>query len=319
MKLVVQIPCLNEALALPEVLGDVPRRIPGVSEVEILVIDDGSTDGTADVARAHGADHVLRHPQNRGLAAAFAHGLERALELGADIIVNTDGDHQYRGDDIPRLIAPILAKSADMVIGDRQINTLRHFSRVKKWLQRTGSLVVRWASRTSVPDATSGFRALSREAALRLEVFSSYTYTLETVIQAGRNGLTVVSVPIQAKEVRRKSRLIQTTPNYVARSAVTILRVFLMYEALRVFLVLGSFPFFAGLILLGRFLYFYAIGDGTGHIQSLIMAAILVVLGFLTFLLGLLGDLIAKNRHLSEEANYRLKKAEFGRPSQDDV
>jgi glycosyltransferase involved in cell wall biosynthesis len=311
-KLVVQIPCLNEAQSLPEVLADVPRTIDGVTTVEVLVIDDGSTDGTSDVARAAGADHVLRHSQNRGLAAAFAHGLERALELGADVIVNTDGDHQYQGGDIPRLIAPILAGSADMVIGDRQIEKLRHFSRIKKWLQRTGSLVVRWASRTSVPDATSGFRALSREAAMRLEVFSSYTYTLETLIQAGRKGLTVVSVPIEANEVRRKSRLIGTMPNYVGRSAVTILRVFLMYEALRIFLVLGSIPLAGGFVLLGRFLYYYAMGDGTGHIQSLILASILVVLGFLTCLLGLLGDLIAKNRHLSEETNYRLKKAEFG-------
>jgi hypothetical protein len=173
--------------------------------------------------------------------------------------------------------------------------------------------VVRWASRTTVPDATSGFRALSREAALRLEIFSSYTYTLETLIQAGRKGLAVVSVPIRVNEVRRKSRLIQTVPTYVARSAVTILRVFLMYEALRIFLIVGALPLAAGLLLLGRFVYFYAIGDGTGHIQSLILASILVVLGFLTFLLGLLGDLIAKNRHLSEETNYRLKKAEFGR------
>jgi glycosyltransferase involved in cell wall biosynthesis len=319
MKLIVQIPCLNEAQILPHVLADVPRRIDGISSVEVLVIDDGSTDGTADVARAHGADHVVRHSQNRGLAAAFAHGLETALELGADIIVNTDGDHQYQGGDIPRLIAPILAGSADMVVGDRQVETLRHFSRLKKWLQRTGSLVVRWASRTTVPDATSGFRALSREAALRLEIFSSYTYTLETLIQAGRKGLTVASVPIQANEVRRTSRLIQTMPTYVARSAVTILRVFLMYEALRIFLILGSFPFAVGLVLLGRFLYFYAIGDGTGHIQSLILASILVVLGFLTFLLGLLGDLIAKNRHLSEDTNYRLKKAEFGRSLRHDA
>lgn len=319
MKLIVQIPCLNEAQILPEVVADVPRTIDGVTKVEVLVIDDGSTDGTSDIARAAGADHVLRHSRNRGLAAAFAHGLERALELGADVIVNTDGDHQYQGGDIPRLIAPILAGSADMVVGDRQIDTLRHFSRSKKWLQRTGSQVVRWVSRTSVPDATSGFRALSREAALRLEIFSSYTYTLETLIQAGRKGLTVVSVPIHANEVRRRSRLIGTTPNYVARSAATILRVFLMYEALRIFLILGSIPLFGGVVLLGRFLYYYLIGDGTGHVQSLILASILIVLGFLTCFLGLLGDLIAKNRHLSEEANYRLKKAEFGRSRARDV
>jgi len=313
MKLIIQVPCLNEAQNLPEVLADLPRTIPGIDLIETLVVDDGSEDGTAEVARAHGADHVLRLARHRGLAAAFARGLQRALELGADIIVNTDGDHQYRGSDIPRLVQPILEGRADMVVGDRQVDTIRHFSRSKKWLQKVGSLVVRWASQTGVPDAASGFRALSREAALRLEVFSTYTYTLETIIQAGRQGLGVVSVPVGTNEIRRRSRLIRSVPGYVMRSAVTILRVFLMYEALRVFLILGSLPLLAGLLLLLRFAYFYAVGDGTGHIQSLILASILVVLGFLTFLLGLLGDLIARNRHLSEETNYRLKKAEYGR------
>jgi glycosyltransferase involved in cell wall biosynthesis len=295
------------------VLADLPKHIPGVDSIETLVVDDGSTDGTADTARALGANHVIRLPQHRGLAAAFARGLQAALELGADIIVNTDGDHQYRGEDVPRLIQPILDGTADMVVGDRQVHTVRHFSLWKKWLQKTGSLVVRWASRTGVPDATSGFRALSREAALRLEVFSTYTYTLETIIQAGRKGLTVVSVPVRTNEIRRRSRLIRSVPGYVLRSAVTILRVFLMYEALRVFVILGTLPFLAGSLLLVRFLYFYSIGDGDGHIQSLILASILVVLGFQTFLLGLLGDLIAKNRHLSEETNYRLKNAEYGK------
>jgi glycosyltransferase involved in cell wall biosynthesis len=294
-------------------VADLPRAIPGVDSVELVVIDDGSTDGTADVAKAHGVDHVIRLSQNRGLAAAFSRGVQAALELGADIIVNTDGDHQYRGEDVPRLIQPILDGTADMVVGDRQVQTVRHFSLWKKWLQKTGSLVVRWASRTGVPDATSGFRALSREAALRMEIFSTYTYTLETIIQAGRKGLTVVSVPVRTNEIRRRSRLIRSVPGYVLRSAVTILRVFLMYEALRVFLILGTLPFLAGLSLLVRFLYFYSIGDGDGHIQSLILASILVVLGFQTFLLGLLGDLIAKNRQLSEETNYRLKQLRLGR------
>jgi glycosyltransferase involved in cell wall biosynthesis len=313
VKLVIQIPCLNEAQNLPDVLADLPRSIPGVESVEILVIDDGSTDGTSEVALTHGADHVIRHSHTRGLAAAFAHGLQAALELDADIIVNTDGDHQYRGEDILRLVRPIVEGRADMVVGDRRIDTIRHFSPMKKWLQKVGSLVVRWASRTTVPDATSGFRALSRETAMRLEIFSSYTYTLETIIQAGRKGLTVESVPVQTNEIRRPSRLIRSVPGYVLRSAVTILRVFLMYESLRVFLLLGTLPFLAGVLLLCRFLYFYAIGDGAGHIQSLILASILVVLGFLTFLLGLLGDLIAKNRHLSEETNYRLKRLQSGR------
>jgi glycosyltransferase involved in cell wall biosynthesis len=313
MKLVIQIPCLNEALNLPAVLADLPKHISGVDSIEVLVVDDGSTDGTADLARSLGANHVVRLPRHRGLAAAFARGVQKALELGADIIVNTDGDHQYRGEDVPRLIQPILDGTADLVVGDRQVQTVRHFSLWKKWLQKTGSLVVRWASGTGVPDATSGFRALSREAALRLEIFSTYTYTLETIIQAGRKGLTVVSVPVRTNEIRRRSRLIRSVPGYVLRSAVTILRVFLMYEALRVFLILGTLPFLAGLLLLVRFLYFYSIGDGDGHIQSLILASILVVLGFQTFLLGLLGDLIAKNRHLSEETNYRLKQLRHGR------
>ena len=313
MKVVIQIPCLNEALNLPAVIDDLPRGIPGVDSIEVLVIDDGSTDGTAEVARVNGADHVVRLPTSRGLAAAFARGLHASLERGADIIVNTDGDHQYRGKDLPLLLQPILDGVADMVVGDRQVDTIRHFSPLKKWLQKTGSLVVRWASRTRIPDATSGFRAFSRETALRLEVFSTYTYTLETIIQAGRKGLTVVSVPVGTNDIRRRSRLIKSVPLYVLRSAVTITRVFLMYESLRVFVLLGTIPFLAGCFLLARFLYFYAIGDGTGHIQSLILASILVVLGFQTFLLGLLGDLIAKNRHLSEETNYRLKKTEFGR------
>lgn len=313
MKVVIQVPCFNEAEHLGAVLDDLPRSMPGADTVTVLVIDDGSTDGTSDVARAHGADPVIRHPRNRGLAAAFAHGLQAALELGADVVVNTDGDHQYRGDDVLRLVQPILDGRADMVVGDRQVDTIPHFSRVKKWLQKTGSLVVRWASRTSVPDATSGFRAFSREAALRLEIFSTYTYTLETLIQAGRKGLTVMSVPVTTNPILRRSRLVRSVPGYVLRSAVTILRVFLMYEALRVFLILGAIPFIGGLLLLARFLYFYLIGDGTGHVQSLIVAAILVVLGFQTFLLGLLGDLIAKNRHLNEETNYRLKRMTFSK------
>jgi glycosyltransferase involved in cell wall biosynthesis len=313
MRLIIQIPCLNEAATLPEVLADLPREIAGVDQIQVVVIDDGSDDGTAQVAREHGVDHVIRFPEHRGLAAAFARGLQAGLELDADVIVNTDGDHQYRGSDISRLVQPILEGRADLVVGDRQVDKIPHFSWWKKRLQRLGSMVVRWASRTRLPDATSGFRAMSREAALRLEIFSTYTYTLETIIQAGRKGLTVVSVPIETNTIRRKSRLITSVPGYIVRSAVTILRVFLMYESLRVFFLLGMVPFLAALLLLGRFLYFYAIGDGAGHVQSLILASILVVVGFLTFLLGLLGDLIARNRHLGEDINYRLKKAEFGR------
>jgi glycosyltransferase involved in cell wall biosynthesis len=312
MKLVIQIPCFNEAETLPEVFRDLPRSVAGFEQVEILVIDDGSTDGTDAVARQLGADHVLRLPTNRGLATAFARGLQASLGMEADVIVNTDGDHQYRGGDIPSLVQPILNGSADMVVGDRRVETIPHFSILKKALQKLGSWVVRWASRTGVPDATSGFRALSREAAMHLVVFSSYTYTLETIIQAGRQGLAVAWVPVTTNPVKRSSRLIQSLPLYIARSAMTILRIFLMYEALPVFLLLGSAPFLAGLLLVGRFAYFYLQGDGAGHIQSLIIATLLIVLAVQTFLLGFLADLVAKNRHLAEEINYQLKKRDAG-------
>jgi glycosyltransferase involved in cell wall biosynthesis len=313
VKLIIQIPCFNEARTLPDVLRDLPKTVPGFDSVEVLIIDDGSTDGTADLARGQGADHVIRLPENRGLATAFGRGLQECLRRGADVIVNTDGDNQYRAEDIPKLIQPILEGKADMVVGDRQIETIRHFSALKKRLQKMGSWVVRWASGTGVPDATSGFRALSREAAMQLVVFSSYTYTLETIIQAGRKGLVVASVPVGTNPQKRESRLIRSLPIYLLQSAITILRIFIMYEALRVFLTLGTLPFLAGLVLMARFFYYYLIGDGAGHIQSLIIAAILIVLGVQTFLLGLLADLIARNRHLSEETNYRLKKIEFER------
>ena len=313
MKLIIQIPCYNEAETLPLTIRDLPRQVEGFDEVEFLIIDDGSTDGTADEARDLGVDHVIVLPRNRGLAHAFATGLETALELGADVIVNTDGDNQYSGGCVAELVAPILAGRADMVIGDRQVRTVPHFSRMKKLLQRFGSWVVRWTSGTGVPDATSGFRALTRDAALRLVVFSSYTYTLETIIQAGKKGLAVTSVPVKTNEKLRESRLIQSIPRYVARSAITILRIFIMYEALTVFLSIGALLFGAGMLLSIRYLYFFLIGEGRGHVQSLILASILLVLGFQTFLLGILGDLIAKNRQLVEDANYRVKKMDLER------
>ena len=312
-KLIIQIPCYNEADTLPATIADLPRTIDGVDEVEILVIDDGSTDGTADLAEELGVNHVVSLPHNRGLAYAFAQGLLACLERGADIIVNTDGDNQYPGRYVGDLVQPILSGSADMVVGDRQIDTVEHFTWLKKRLQKFGSWVVRWASKTSLPDATSGFRAFSREAAMQLVIFSSYTYTLETIIQAGRKGLNVTSIPITTNEQLRESRLIRSQSDYISRSATTILRIFLMYDALRVFFILGAIPLVVGVFLLIRFGYFYVTGDGSGHVQSLIVASIAILLSFQTFLLGLLADLIAKNRHLSEEINYRLKRLETDR------
>jgi glycosyltransferase involved in cell wall biosynthesis len=312
MKLVIQIPCFNEANTLPGTLDDLPKELAGIDSIEVLVIDDGSTDHTATVAADHGVDHIIRLPENRGLAKAFALGLENSLRLGADLIVNTDADNQYPGQSIGALIEPILQGRAEMVIGDRQIDIIHHFSRMKKLLQKIGSWVVRWASGTSVPDTTSGFRAFTPQAAMQLNVFSSYTYTLETIIQAGKKGIVIKSVPIQANPTPRKSRLIDSTAKYILRSAATIVRIFLMYEALRVFLTLSIIPLTLGFILIGRFGYFYAIGEGSGHIQSLIVATIMVMLGFLTILIGLIGDLIAKNRRLSEDIRFQLRRMELG-------
>jgi glycosyltransferase involved in cell wall biosynthesis len=307
-KLIIQIPCYNEADTLPQTISDLPREISGIDDVEFLVIDDGSTDRTIEIARELGVEHIIRLPQNQGLAVAFARGLEASLQMGADVIVNTDGDNQYRGDCVRDLVKPILKGDADMVVGDRQINTIQHFSASKKVLQKLGSWIVRWASKTEVPDATSGFRAFSKETALRLSIYSEYTYTLETIIQAGKKGISITSVPVETNEVLRESRLIHSTFQYVIRSAITITRIFLMYEALRVFLGLSVLPLLGGFFLLGRFGYYFLIGDGQGHIQSLIIATILMVLGFVTILVGLLGDLIARNRRLNEEINYRIKK-----------
>ena len=311
MKLVIQIPCFNEAKTLGRTVEDLPRHLSGFNSVELLVIDDGSTDGTAELARGLGVEHVISLPRNRGLAAAFATGLNRALELGADVILNTDGDHQYRGASIPALVEPILRGEADMVIGDRQVRGIAHFSVTKKLLQRLGSWAVRWVSGTEVIDATSGFRALSREAALRLTVFSTYTYTLDTIIQAGKKGLTVVSVPVETNERLRESRLIRSIPRYVVRSAVTILRIFLMYEPLRVFTILSLIPGLLGGILLLRYLYFFSIGEGSGHIQSVVAGAALGILAFQVFLLGLLSDIIARNRRLIEDATLMVRRISY--------
>jgi len=313
MKLIIQIPCYNEKDTLPFTLADLPRQVEGFDSIEWLVVDDGSTDGTPEVARSLGVDHIVSLPHNRGLARAFAAGLDASLRLGADVIVNTDGDNQYRGAGVADLVVPILRGEAEIVVGDRRTASIPHFSPMKKWLQRLGSRVVSWTAGIDVPDATSGFRAMSREAALRTNVFGTYTYTLETIIQAGKKGIPIVSVPVETNPMLRESRLIRSIPRYVSRSASMILRIFLMYEPLRSFFLLGSILLLLGSALVVRFLYFFALGEGQGHVQSLLLASILIVISFLVYLLGLLGDLVARNRHLSEEILYRLRRQELGR------
>lgn len=308
MRLIVQIPCLNEATTLPQTIPNIPRRLDGVEQIELLVIDDGSTDGTADVARSLGVEHVVRNRGRRGLARTFMVGLDEALRLGADIIVNIDADNQYPGDRIGHLIEPILAGRADMVIGDRQVSRVPHFSAPKKFLQRLGSAVVRKLSGTDVRDATSGFRALSRDAALRLIVLSRRTYTLETIIQAGREGMSVANVPIDTNPPLRESRLIGSVPEYVAHSGATALRTFAMYAPLRLFISVGGVFGLAGLALCVRFLYFYFSGQGQGHVQSLILAAILLLVGFHFFMVGVLADLVRFNRLLLGELLYRARR-----------
>ncbi|MDH7487710.1 MAG: glycosyltransferase family 2 protein [Anaerolineae bacterium] len=311
MKLIIQIPCWNEEDALPLTLADLPRQIAGVDEVEILVIDDGSIDRTVEVAQEAGVDHVVRLREHRGLAAAFAAGLDVSLRLGADIIVNTDADHQYRGRDIERLIQPILTGQADMVVGDRQTDSIPYFSWGKKLLQRIGSWVVRQVSGTHVPDATSGFRAYSREAALALNVISDYTYTLETIIQAGAKGIALAHVPITVNRPIRKSRLVRSILDYCCRSAATILRIYTMYKPLWIFSIFGSVVLMASLALAIRYLYFLFLGEGTGHIQSVVLAGVLLVLGVQMLLIGLVADLVSINRCLNEEVLLRVKKLEL--------
>ncbi len=300
MKLVIQIPCYNEEQTLPGTIADLPTAIDGIDSIELLVIDDGSTDNTASVARELGAV-VIRHPHNRGLAAAFSSGLNAALKMGADIIVNTDADNQYPGQAIPQLIRPILAGKADFVIGARPIADHPHFSSVKKLLQQIGSAVVRLVSATTIPDAPSGFRAFSREAASRLNIFSSYTYTLETIIQGGLKNMRIVSVPISVNSDTRKSRLVRSIPSYIVKSVLTIGKIVLLYRSFRFFLLIGLLLFGAGTVLGIRFILFWLGGEGSGHVQSLILAAIFMITGVQTMLIGVVTDLIASNRKLLEE------------------
>ena len=312
MKLVIQIPCLNEAEVLPQTLKDLPREIDGIDEIEVLIIDDGSTDGTVTVAREHGVKHVVSFTSNLGLARAFAAGLDKALKLGADIIVNTDADNQYRGDCIADLVRPILDGRADLVVGDRQTHTVEHFSWLKKRLQKLGSWVVRKLSGTDVPDATSGFRAYSREAALRLNIVSEFSYTVETIIQAGMRGLITTHVPIQTNPVTRESRLFRSTWHFIKQQSATILRMYVMYSPLKTFAVLSAVPFLIAMVLGIRFLVFYfSSGRASGHVQSLIVMAVLFTLSFLLMVLGILADLIYGSRRLVEDALYRTRLMEL--------
>jgi glycosyltransferase involved in cell wall biosynthesis len=309
-KLIIQIPCYNEADTLPATLADLPRHLPGVDVVEWLVIDDGSTDATAELALALGVDHVERLRPRQGLARAFTTGLDACLRAGADIIVNTDADNQYNAADIPKLIAPILSSQAEIVVGARPIPQIAHFSPVKKVLQRVGSWAVRALSGTTVVDATSGFRAMSRSAANQLKVFSSYSYTLETIIQAGHKGIAIASVPIRTNGETRPSRLVKSVPKYVFRQAMTMTRIFMTYRPFFFFAAPGVVSFLIGFLIGMRFVYDYVTVGGAGHIQSLILAALLLGMGFILIIVGLLADLTAVNRKLLEGIDTRLRDIE---------
>ncbi len=310
-KLIIQVPCFNEEEHVAATLADLPRQMRGVADIEVLVIDDGSSDRTAEVARLNGADYILRLPNNRGLACAFRAGLDAALHLGADVIVNTDGDNQYSGRNIEDLIQPILSGAADMVVGDRDPRNLRHFSRAKRLLQHYGSWVVRTLSGTKIPDATSGFRALSRTAAMRLNVISDFTYTLETIIQAGKKKLPVTHVPVTTNPDRRNSKLFTSTWGYVKRSAATIIRIYALYEPLKVFSYIGGTLIAAGTVLGLRFMYHFFTEGGRGHLQSLMLTVLLIIIGFQTVLIGLVADLIGANRSLLEDLLFRFRRMEL--------
>jgi glycosyltransferase involved in cell wall biosynthesis len=318
-KLIIQIPCLNEAQTLPATLADLPRSVPGIDAIETLVIDDGSRDGTADVARACGVDHIVRLTRNKGLAAAFMAGIDASLKKGADFIVNTDADNQYAAHEIPKLLAPLLAGQADIVIGDRNISEVRHMSWQKRQLQRLGSWVVRQVSNTSVPDTTSGFRAYTREAALRMTIVSDFSYTLESIIQAGKKRMAIAHVAVETNPRTRESRLFDSVLSYVKRSAATIVRIYAMYEPLKVFTYIGLAVFGVGFMLGLRFVYLY-LTDYTGagrYVQSLILSAVLLIVGFQVLLIGLLADVISANRKLLEDLVYRVRSLELPLPDRE--
>ncbi len=308
MKLIIQIPCYNEAETLAIALAELPRQVEGFDVVEWLVIDDGSSDDTAAIARANGVDHVVRHSVNLGLARGFMTGLDACLRRGADVIVNTDADNQYNAADIPALVAPVLEGRAEIVVGARPIATIEHFSPVKKLLQKLGSWVVRVASKTDIPDAPSGFRAISRDAAQQLIVFNNYTYTLETIIQAGQRGIPIMSVPVRVNGDLRPSRLVKSIPSYLRRSIATIIRIFVIYRPFRFFGTIGAVLFALGTLIGLRYLWFFLEGSGEGHVQSLILGSILLGMGFQTILIAFVADLLAANRRLMEEVRYKMNR-----------
>jgi glycosyltransferase involved in cell wall biosynthesis len=318
-KLVIQIPCLNEAATLPATLADLPDAVPGIDIIETLVIDDGSRDGTSDVARACGVDHIVRLRRNKGLAAAFMAGIDASLKKGADFIVNTDADNQYAADDIARLLQPLLNGDADIVIGDRNIAGLEHMSARKRRLQRIGSWVVRQVSNTTVPDTTSGFRAYTREAALRMTIVSEFSYTLESIIQAGKKRMAIAHVPVATNPRTRESRLFDSIFSYIKRSSATIVRIYAMYEPLKVFTYIGLTIFGVGFVIALRFLYLYVteFTGGARYIQSLIFSAVLMIVGFQILLIGLLADVISANRKLLEDLLYRVRSLEIPPPGEE--
>jgi glycosyltransferase involved in cell wall biosynthesis len=317
MKLIIQIPCYNEAETLPIALAELPREVEGFDKVEWLVINDGSTDNTVEVAKACGVDHIVDLKFNQGLAKGFMAGIKESLRQGADVIVNTDADNQYNAADIPKLVKPILEGKAEYVIGARPIDQTEHFSKTKKILQKLGSWVVRKASRTNIPDAPSGFRAMTRECAMQLNVYNNYTYTLETIIQAGQKNMAITSVPIRTNPDLRPSRLLSSIPNYIKKSMVTIVRIFVVYKSFQFFMTIAALLFGAGFILGLRYLYFYFTGDGGGHIQSVILAGVLMGMGFQTGLIAFVADLLSVNRKLLEEIRYENMKEKYDKPAEE--
>lgn len=311
MKLIIQIPCYNEAETLEIALNDLPKQIDGIDEIEYLIINDGSRDKTVEVAKRWGVNYVVNFKNNKGLAKGFLAGLDAAVRNGADIVVNTDADNQYSGEDIEKIVRPILEGKSDIVIGERPIDETEHFSPLKKKLQRLGSWVVRKASRTNIPDAPSGFRAYSREAAMRMNVVNEYTYTLETIVQAGRNKMAISSVPINTNPELRESRLFKSMFGYIKKSVLTIVRAFIMYRPLKFFATLGGVSILVGVGIGIRFIFFWLHGTGNGHIQSLILASMMIVVGVQTIVVGLQGDIISSNRKLLEDIQYRVKRLDY--------